>query len=420
MYATQSIPHNQVEQQRTPVSSQRKSRREQFHKLRESELKRIHRFQGLHKRRYIDSAFYILMVLKTRLKQGWKWVINKWDFCRQYDIPYRTFDSALRKLREDGLIWQEGEGDRIALGWLPSGFETAQEIAEFAQEPARVAQEPARVAQEPAQEIFESVENVEFEQDSRFLSDFYSDSLLGESESEDLWSEVEVDQPSSQEVTIEQEEIRTSTNPDEGKCSAPPRPTSKKVKPPQPDIDVKHLLEDMIFIMWWANRVKKTKFGAEELEMPPEAYVKARIRKHPAQALDMYEAFKQEMTLRVDNFQTRIAAGGVISPEEQEEIRAIAPYAATSSILSQLPPAPTEQRTLPAVSDDSAPAADDAVQKPAEITEPSAPSNENASAYKLHQPKQVEKAPPPPSYQGLLEKLKANAAKMAQTKKYGV
>jgi len=53
----------------------------------------------------------------------------------------------------------------------------------------------------------------------------------------------------------------------------------------------------------------------------------ARIRKHPEQALDMYAAFQEEMTHRVEVLNSRIEAGMKISDSEQQEMKAIPPYA---------------------------------------------------------------------------------------------
>lgn len=146
-----------------------------------------------------------------------------------------------------------------------------------------------------------------------------------------------------------------------------------------------HLLKEPIFLHWWANRVEKTKFGNQELEMPPLAYVKARIRKNPEQALDMWECFQDEMGHRVDNFQLRVENGCVISEEEKEAIANIAPY--TPSI-----------------------ALSGAVEVP---KLPSAPSGENAGAYGVYKPESVDVAPPPVSLGDELAKI---MAKMSMSK----
>lgn len=91
--------------------------------------------------------------------------------------------------------------------------------------------------------------------------------------------------------------------------------------------EARSLLNNSVFIQWWASRVKKTKFGIQELEMPPIAYVKARIRKYPEQALDMYTEFQVEMTHRVEVFNQCVKAGMTIADAEHEEMATIAPYA---------------------------------------------------------------------------------------------
>jgi hypothetical protein len=178
------------------------------------------------------------------------------------------------------------------------------------------------------------------------------------------------------------EEKPSQSIPDEGQFSAPR--DVKKVKM-SPAAVMKELLSHPAFICWWAERVKKTKFGTEELMMTPEAFVKASIRKRPEQALDMFGSFQDEMTHRVDNFQLRAANDCQISADEQEQIKAIAPYA-TATISAPILP---------------------------QAKDPEAPDSENAESYKLWKPKQVEAAPPPA---GILEKLKQATARMTMPK----
>lgn len=121
---------------------------------------------------------------------------------------------------------------------------------------------------------------------------------------------------------------------------------------------IQEMLENHVFVQWWVSRVQKTKFS-EELEMPPEAYVKARIRKQPEQALDMFGAFQNEISRRVDNFQLRLSHGCKISADEQEQIKAIAPGS-----IPELPPV-------------------------------APPNASNAGAYQIYKPAQIEVAPPP-------------------------
>ena len=185
-------------------------------------------------------------------------------------------------------------------------------------------------------------------------------------ESDDLW-----------------EEKSSQLTPDEGQSSAAPRDV-KKVKM-SPAAVIKELLGYQAFVCWWANRVKQTKFGAEQLTLSPEAYVKTLIRKNPEQASDMFESFQDEMSRRVDNFQLRATNAYQISAEEQEQIKAIAPYA-TATISAPILP---------------------------QAKDPEAPDSENAESYKLWKPKQVEAAPPPA---GILEKLKQTAARFSMPK----
>ena len=135
-----------------------------------------------------------------------------------------------------------------------------------------------------------------------------------------------------------------------------------------------------MFVQWWVNRLLKTKFGTEELVLAPDAFVKASIRKNPQQALDMWESFKAEMSKRVENFKTRVEHGCQISPLEKEQIKAIAPYATVTE-------SPLVQKALL----------------------PEAPEGgENADAYRLYKPAEIEVAPPPPGFfQEAMAKLMA-------------
>jgi hypothetical protein len=178
------------------------------------------------------------------------------------------------------------------------------------------------------------------------------------------------------------EEKPSQSIPDEGQSSAPR--DVKKVKVSQASV-IKDLLSNRVFQLWWANRVKQTKFGAEQLVLTPEAFVRASIRKNPEQALDMFESFQDEMSHRVDNFQLRATNACQISAEEQEQIKAIAPYA-TATISAPILP---------------------------QAKDPEAPDSENAESYKLWKPKQVEAAPAPA---GILEKLKQTAARFSMPK----
>jgi hypothetical protein len=178
------------------------------------------------------------------------------------------------------------------------------------------------------------------------------------------------------------EEKPSQSIPDESQSSAPR--DVKKVKM-SPTAVMKDLLSNQVFQLWWANRVKQTKFGAEQLVLTPEAFVRASIRKNPEQALDMFESFQDEMSHRVDNFQLRATNACQISAEEQEQIKAIAPYA-TATISAPILP---------------------------QAKDPEAPDSENAESYKLWKPKQVEAAPAPA---GILEKLKQTAARFSMPK----
>jgi len=121
-------------------------------------------------------------------------------------------------------------------------------------------------------------------------------------------------------------------------CSALPKPRKqKKFNARQSKICSAFLLDEPVFIQWWVNRLLKTKFGAEELVLTPQAFVRSSIRKRPEQALDMWDSFQSEMSHRVENYNTRVEHGCQISREEQEQIQAIAPYATPIERVAALP-----------------------------------------------------------------------------------
>ena len=157
--------------------------------------------------------------------------------------------------------------------------------------------------------------------------------------------------------------------------SAPPKPRkSKKINARQSKICSAFLLDEPVFIQWWVNRLLKTKFGTEELVLTPQAFVRSSIRKHPEQALDMWDSFQSEMSHRVENYNTRVEHGCQISPEEQEQIQAIAPFAMPIERAAALPESrPEAPVQLVVALPESQP------EVPAQIEAP--PDAENPDAY---------------------------------------
>jgi hypothetical protein len=133
--------------------------------------------------------------------------------------------------------------------------------------------------------------------------------------------------------------------------SAPPKPRKqKKFNARQSKICSAFLLDEPVFIQWWVNRLLKTKFGAEELVLTPQAFVRSSIRKRPEQALDMWDSFQSEMSHRVENYNTRVEHGCQISREEQEQIQAIAPFATPIEWVAALPESQPEAPAQPEAS----------------------------------------------------------------------
>jgi hypothetical protein len=163
--------------------------------------------------------------------------------------------------------------------------------------------------------------------------------------------------------------------------SAPPKPRKqKKFNARQSKICSAFLLDEPVFIQWWVNRLLKTKFGAEELVLTPQAFVRSSIRKRPEQALDMWDSFQSEMSHRVENYNTRVEHGCQISREEQEQIQAIAPFATPIERVAALPESrPEAPAQSVAVLPESQPLSP--AQPKASIQVEAPPDAENPDAY---------------------------------------
>jgi hypothetical protein len=162
---------------------------------------------------------------------------------------------------------------------------------------------------------------------------------------------------------------------------APPKPRkSKKINARQSKICSAFLLDEPVFIQWWVNRLLKTKFGTEELVLTPQAFVRSSIRKHPEQALDMWDSFQSEMSHRVENYNTRLEHGCQISREEHEQIQAIAPFAMPIERAAALPESrPEAPAQLVATLPESQPKAPAQPKASTQIEAP--PDAENPDAY---------------------------------------
>ena len=55
----------------------------------------------------VDAAGYILLIVKCHGAAGWKWSFKVKDFCKEWNIPQRTFYYAISKLREKKLLHWE-------------------------------------------------------------------------------------------------------------------------------------------------------------------------------------------------------------------------------------------------------------------------------------------------------------------------
>jgi hypothetical protein len=59
----------------------------------------------------IDTAGYILLIIKTHGAAGWKWGISAREFCLEWGIKIRTFYVAIKRLVSAGLIEAKRRSD---------------------------------------------------------------------------------------------------------------------------------------------------------------------------------------------------------------------------------------------------------------------------------------------------------------------
>jgi hypothetical protein len=83
------------------IVSENSTARESFFKLTSEELKQAYRAKDINARRYI------LWIVKTHGKAGWKWTFTVKDFCSEWEINERTFYRAVSKLKMEGLLHWE-------------------------------------------------------------------------------------------------------------------------------------------------------------------------------------------------------------------------------------------------------------------------------------------------------------------------
>jgi hypothetical protein len=281
---------------------------------------------------------------------GEKWIFNGYSAWAQ-QLPWMSVDQIGRRIRQleaqnliisdnfnnttrDRRKWYRLNYQAIALltGWNPRQLKFKNH-----QQP-----QPESVPQEPQEDCrFQPVDlQIPFcnPADSSISKAYPYPTTLDESnlnsfttdnndEEDKLYSDEEINDLWSQEQDCHEEP-----------CSAPPKVHKpKKLSAKQSKVCAAFLLDEPVFIQWWVNRLLKTKFGTEELVLTPQAFVRSSIRKNAEQALDMWDSFQSEMSHRMENYNTRVEHGCKISPEEQEQIQAIAPFATPIERVAALP-----------------------------------------------------------------------------------
>ncbi|MBD0261176.1 MAG: hypothetical protein ICV78_00220 [Tolypothrix sp. Co-bin9] len=144
-----------------------------FHKLTSAECRHMYK-TGIY-----NAQTYILNLVKCSRAAGWKWTFTVRDFCREWEIPVRTFYAAIKKLSYLGELHWEVKGAitvwygadianqdknntsenlvQVLAQPLKKDTDTSenlvQVLAQPMQEPAQSVQESAHIVQEPAHEI---------------------------------------------------------------------------------------------------------------------------------------------------------------------------------------------------------------------------------------------------------------------------
>jgi len=365
---------------------------------------------GIHNAHIISQIDYWLQNPEAGyIVDGEKWIFNGYSAWAQ-QLPWMSVDQIGRRIRQleaqnliisdnfnnttrDRRKWYRLNYQAIALltGWNPRQlkFKNQQE------------QQPESSPQEQKQHCrFDSVDlQIPFcnpadssisiaypyptTPDESNLNSFTTDN---NDEEDKLYSDEEINDLWSQEQDCHEEP-----------CSAPPKVHKpKKLSAKQSKVCTAFLLDEPVFLQWWVNRLLKTKFGTEELVLTPQAFVRSSIRKNAEQALDMWDSFQSEMSHRMENYNTRVEHGCQISPEEQEQIQAIAPFATPIERVAALPESRPEALVQSvAALPESQPEAPAQPEVPAQLDAP--PGAENPDAYQEWKCT-AEVAPPPEGF----------------------
>jgi hypothetical protein len=317
---------------------------------------------------------------------GKKWIYNGYSAWAQ-QLPWMSVDQIGRRIRQleaqnliisdnfnnttrDRRKWYRLNYQAIALltGWNPRQLK----FKNHQPQPESVPQEPERFQSVDLQNAFcnppDSSISIAYPYSTTPSDESNPNCSIADNkdgiDEDELYNDEEINVVLSQEQDCHEEP-----------CSAPPKVRKpKKLSAKQSKVCAAFLLDEPVFIQWWVNRLLKTKFGTEELVLTPQAFVRSSIRKNAEQALDMWESFQSEMSHRMENYNTRVEHGCKISPEEQEQIQAIAPFATAIEPVAALPESRPE-----ALVQSVAALPESQPEAPAQVDAP--PGAENPDAY---------------------------------------
>lgn len=372
-------------------------------------LKQIHKdFLGMFSLHVVRAAHELLIALKLlerRANPG-----NGQDKTYQYRLRFDKVKAALEKLKisktKPAKAKRAGSSRKFRSESLEFTVEPHTELQSISIRSNSQEESQLKESNQPEEYLADQAEET-IQCDNVAIDDVWESQEECRSVAIDEEEEEQCDNVVIEDVWESQEQPDCHQEP----CSAPPKVRKpKKFSTKQSKVCAAFLLDEPVFVQWWVNRLLKTKFGTEELVLTPQAFVRSSIRKNAEQALDMWESFQSEMSHRMENYNTRVEHGCQISAEEQEQIKAIAPFATPVERVAALPEsrseAPVQSVQPVAALPESQP------KPPTQIEAP--PEAENPDAYKLYQPPTIEVAPPP---EGLIQQMMARlTGKMSMSK----
>jgi hypothetical protein len=144
---------------------------QKFHKLTPDECRQMYTSN------LVDTAGYILLIIKTHGAAGWKWGISAREFCLEWGIKIRTFYAAIKRLVANGLIEAKRRSD-ILLSYKTVPDITMSDVAHTYSSDCTVVQHDCTEVQHGVKTKAETVVQQDFQNlpdSSQTSSDFESE-----------------------------------------------------------------------------------------------------------------------------------------------------------------------------------------------------------------------------------------------------